>query len=159
MTRYTASVSQRPQLLLFGISVHTSMSKASVDCLHLWEKVFGPRMHEISGKKPDAYHGPSYGISIMTDEEHFEYWAAMPVRDGLALPKDMQQIELPAGFYLGCTVPSLAKIGEAYTYLYETWPKTVAEYAANMQAPCFEYYDERFMDSGAFEIYVPILKK
>ena len=159
MTAYTVSVSQRPQLRLFGISVRTSMSNASVDCPHLWEKLFGPRMHEISGKKPDTYHGPSYGISIMHDTQNFEYWAAMPASEGLPLPKGMRQTELPAGLYASCLVPSLAQLGEAYTCLYETWPKTVAEYVADMQAPCFEYYDERYMESGAFEIYMPILKK
>ena len=158
MTTYAVSVSQHPQLRLFGISVRTSMSNASADCLRLWEHVFGPRMHEISGKKPDAYHGPSYGISIMLDERHFEYWAAMPVSEGLAQLKDMRRIELPAGLYAGCVVPSLAQLGEAYTYLYESWPKTMTEYGANMQAPCFEYYDGRYRESGAFEIHVPVLK-
>ena len=71
----------------------------------------------------------------------------------------MRQIELLAGFYASCVVPSLSQLGEAFTFLYEAWPKTVTEYGPNMQAPCFEYYDERYMESGAFEIYIPILKK
>jgi predicted transcriptional regulator YdeE len=156
MTMFTVSVSQRPQLWLFGVSVRTSMSNASVDCPHLWEKVFAPRMHEISGKK-SGEHGPSYGISILIDAQHFEYWAAMPVREGIARPEGMGQIELPAGFYAGCLVPSLERLGEAYTCLYEAWPKTVTSYRPNMQAPCFEYYDERYMKSGAFEVSMPIL--
>ena len=99
------------------------------------------------------------GISSMLDAQHFEYCAAMPAGEGLALPEGMSQIELPAGLYAGCVVSSLAQLGEAYTYLYKVWPKTVTEYGVNMQAPSFEYYDERYVESGAFEIYVPILKK
>ena len=159
MTAFAVAVSRRPQLRLFGVSVCTSMSAAAADCPHLWAKVFAPRMHEISGEKPDAYHGPSYGISIMAAGQRFEYWAAMPAREGLALPEGMRQIELPAGFYAGCAVPSQAQLREAYAYLYEAWPKTVTEYEAHTQAPCFEYYDERYVEAGAFEIYMPVLKK
>lgn len=157
MTTFAVSISQRQQLRLFGISINTSLANASVDCPHLWEKVFAPRMHEISCKEPGEY-GPCYGICRMTDAQHFEYWAAMPIRAGLALPKGMRQIELPAGIYAGFLVPSLAQLGEAYTYLYEAWPKTEVGYVPNMQAPCFEYYDERYLESGAFEIHMPILK-
>jgi predicted transcriptional regulator YdeE len=56
-------------------------------------------------------------------------------------------------------VTSLTKLGEAYCYLYETWPKTVTEYGVNMLVPCFEYYDKRYRESGAFDLYIPILKK
>lgn len=157
MTTFAVSISQRQQLRLFGISIKTSMSNAFVDCPHLWEKVFAPRMHEISGKEPGEY-APCYGVSCMTDAQHFEYWAVMPVRDGLVLPEGMRQIELPAGLYAGCVVPAIAQLGEAYTYLYEAWPKTEMEYVPNMLSPCFEYYDERYLESGAFEIYMPILK-
>lgn len=134
------------------------MSKASEDCPHLWEKVFAPRMHEISGKKPAEYHGPSYGISFMIDEQHFDYWAAMPAPEGLALPEGMRQVEIPAGFYAGCALSGLSQLMEAYMYLCEAWPKTTKEYALNMQAPCFEYYDQRFFESGALEVYAPLLK-
>ena len=158
MSTFAVSVTQRPHTRLFGISVRTDMSKAPVDGHHLWEKVFAPRMHEISGKKPDEYHGPSYGIAVMIDEQYFDYWAAMPAPEGLPLPEGMRQIELPAGLYAGCEVSSLAQLGEAYCYLYEAWPKTVKEYALNMQAPSFEYYDQRFCESGALEVYVPVLK-
>lgn len=158
MSTFAVSISQRPQARLFGISVRTNMSKAPVDCPHLWEKVFAPRMHEISGKNPCEYHGASYGVSVMLDEQNFDYWAAMPAPEGLALPEGMQQIELPAGFYASCAISSLGQLGEAYTYLYEAWPKTVKEYAPNMQAPSFEYYDQRFCESGALEVYAPLQK-
>ena len=158
MTTFAVSVSQRPSVRLFGVSVSTSMSKIAVDGHQLWEKVFAPRIHEVSGKKPDEYHGPSYGLCIMTDEQHLEYWAAAPAREGLSLPEGMREVELPAGLYAGCLVPSLDRIGEAYAYLYETWPKTQKEYAPSMHLPCFEYYDSRFCESGAFEVYAPVLK-
>lgn len=157
MSTFSVSVSQRPQLRLFGLSVRTSMTDAFKDCPHLWEKVFAPRMHEVSGKKPGEY-GPCYGVSVMLDAQRFDYWAAMPPREGVALPQGMRQIELPAGLYASCLAPSLAQLGEAYTYLYESWAKNAADYAPNMQAPCFEYYDERFLESGAFEIAMPVLK-
>lgn len=158
MSAISVFVSQRPQLRLFGVFVRTSMSKASVDCPKLWANVFGPRMHEISGAKLGEYPGPSYGISVMLDEHNFDYWAAMPAREGQVLPEGMQVIELPAGLYAGCVIPSLAQLGEAFTYLYGTWPQTVKDYALNMQAPGFEYYDQRYQESGALEVYAPVLK-
>jgi len=154
---FAVFVSPRPQVLLVGVSVRTDMSKASTDCPHLWEKVFAPRMHEISGKKPEEYHGPSYGVSFMLAGQSFDYWATMPAREGFVLPEGMRQIELPAGLYAGCLVPSLSKLGEAFTYLYEAWPKAEKKYVINTQLPCFEYYDSRFNESGAFEVYVPVL--
>jgi predicted transcriptional regulator YdeE len=157
MITFSVSVSPRPQVLLVGISVRTDMSKAFIDCCHLWEKVFAPRMHEISGKKPEEYHGPSYGVSFMLDEQNFEYWATMPASEGLVLPEGMRQVELPAGLYAGCMVPSLSQLGDAYMYLYETWPKTEKKYALNTQLSCFEYYDSRYNESGVFEVYVPVL--
>ncbi len=156
MTTFSVSVSHRPPVRLFGLFVRTSMADAFKDCPDLWEKVFAPRMHEVSGKKPGEY-APSYGISIMLDAQRFDYWAAMPAREGLALPEGMGEIELPAGLYASCLAPSLAQLGEAYTYLYETWPKTAPGYAPNMQAPCFEYYDERYLESGVFEVCMPVL--
>ncbi len=157
MTTFSVSVSQRPQLRLFGLSVRTNMADAFKDCSHLWEEVFGPRMHEVGGEKPGECT-PSYGISIMLDARHLEYWAAVPAGEGVLLPEGMGEVELPAGWYAGCLVPSMAQLGEAYTYLYETWPKTASGYAPNMQAPGFEYYDERYLESGAFEVYMPVLK-
>lgn len=158
MSTFAVSVTQRPQMRLYGIPVRTSMAEAATDCSHLWEKVFAPRMHEISGKKPCEYHGPSYGISVMIDASHFEYWAAMPAPEGLPLPQGMRQIEIPAGFYAGCVLSGLAQLGEAYTYLCEAWPKTTKEYALNMQAPCFEHYDQTYCESGALAVYAPLLR-
>lgn len=79
ISTFFVSVRRRPHLRLFGLSVRTSMVDAFKDCPHLWENVFVPRMHEISGKKTGEY-APSYGISIMLNARHFEYWAVMPVR-------------------------------------------------------------------------------
>ena len=135
------------------------MDKAPVDGHHLWEKVFGPRMHEISGKKSEDYHGLVYGIAVMLDCQNFDYWAAMPAPEGPALPAGMQAIELPAGLYAGCHVASMEQLGEVYTYLYETWATEQKEYAVNMQAPCFEYYDKKFYELCTFEVYIPVLKK
>ena len=158
MSIFTVSVTERPVTRLFGVSVRTDMTNAPMDCSDLWENIFGPRMHEISGEKSDEYHGPSYGISVMLDSQYFEYWAAMEAPEGMALPTGMKQFEIPASLYASCLVPSIANMGEAYTYMYE-WPRTQEKYILNMQAPCFEYYDNRFGESGVFELFLPVVKR
>lgn len=160
-TGFDVFISERPVAHLFGIGIHTTMSKASVDCPDLWKRVFVPRMLEISGKGPCEYHGPLYGISQMTDPQtgSFAYWAAMPASEGAALPEGMREIDLPAGLYAGCALPSLETLGEAYAFLYTAWPQSQNAYALNMQAPCFEYYDSDFCTSGKLQVYVPVIRK
>ena len=159
MTMFSVTISERPAVKLYGLTVSTDMAKAPVECHNLWEKDFAPRMQEICGKQQGEYKGETYGVCVMLDAQRFDYWAAMPACEGCPLPDGMKQFDLPGGLYASCQVPSMNAIGDAYAYLYETWPQTQTEYIPNMQAPCFEYYDARFCESGVFAVYIPLLKK
>ena len=158
---FKVSIRKYPSLKLVGVSVPTDMSKAAADCPNLWEKVFVPRMGEISGKASGEFQGPSYGLSVCTDPESgaFTYWAALPVPDGLVLPKDMNIVEVPAGTYAYCHVPSLNKLASAYRTMYTVWGPSSREYALNLQVPCFEVYDKAFHESGELGLYIPVTAK
>jgi predicted transcriptional regulator YdeE len=158
---YQVTISEWQTKTLYGVSVRTNMAKASTDCPELWQKHFGPRMPEISGKPIQEFQGDSYGLSVTVDwrQESFDYWAAMEPANGLALPEGMATVTIPAGLYAGCHVSSLAEIGSAYTFLYMKWPTKQSEYTLNMQAPCFERYGQTYMQDGSFELFVPVIKK
>ena len=157
---FAVTVSQRPEVQLYGISVKTDISRAARDCALLWERDFLPRMHEISGRAGEAYQGASYGVCVMADPHDvaFDYWAAMPPADeALPCPPGMGRLTLPGGFYASCTVHGLDRLGEGYNYLYTVWARARGGHAPDMSAPCFELYDNRYPDYGAVEIFMPVL--
>ena len=160
-TDFQVSIKERSAHTLYGASVRTNMAKASTDCPHIWESVFVPRMPEISQKPLKEFQGESYGISIVVDMQSgiFDYWAAMEPAPGTPLPQGLSEIEIPAGLYASCRVDSLEQLGDAYNYLYTEWVPKQPNLLLNMQAPCFELYGQEYMQNGALEVYVPVLKK
>lgn len=159
MTAFEVSVTERPLTRLVGLTIKTDMVNAKEHCTQLWGQTFLPRMPEITGKPAGEFQGASYGVSIMLDEQHFAYWAALPLCEGRPIPEGMQTLELPAGLYAQCEVPSLAQLGEAYTWLYGQWAQSDQPYAINMQAPCFEYYDENSCATGSLKVFVPVVRR
>ena len=142
---------------LAGMRIATTMASAFTDCPALWER-FMPRLPELcAGGGP----GVTYGLSYMTDLDSgaFDYVAAALLPEDAPLPEGMESLTLPGGFYAQVEVTGLEKLGEAYTYVYSTWAADTEDYLLNMDAPCFERYDSRFLESGLFDIYVPVLKK
>lgn len=158
MTAFSISVSERPPVRLYGMNIATDMANALKNCSHLWEHVFAPRMQELGGKPSGDYQGPSYGVSVMLDADHFTYWAAMPAKEHQTLPDSMGELSLAGGLYAGGSVSSLEQLGLFYQYLYAEWTQQQTEYAINMQGCCFEYYDDRYCTSGAFEVYAPVIR-
>ena len=157
--QFPVSVKEHPTVALMGLRVRTTMEKASIDCQNLWA-AFVPRLHEVLGQSPETFTGALYGVSVMIDESGtFDYWAAGPAGQGVPLPQDMQTISLRGGPYACCEVPSLQHITAAYSTLYQDWPTSQTAYALNNTAPCFERYDERYLKTGAFDLYVPVIKK
>ena len=155
------SIIELPALELAGLKVRTSMPRAPHDCPALWES-FGPRMFELSDKDTCiGFQGETYGASVMVDMEKgsFDYWATMPVTPGEALPQGMERLGVPAGLYAACSIPSLEELGAAYNYIYLEWLPGQSDYTLNMASPCFEHYDRRYLENGALDVLVPLLKK
>lgn len=154
------SVVSRPTIKLFGVFIRTDMSNAQRDCSQLWEKEFGPRMHEVSGLPCTEFPGESYGLSILVDLDKgiFDYWAAMAPGAGITLSQGMSEVEVPEGLYAFCKIPSLQSLNKTYSFMYEEWLPQQNDYHMNMQAPCFELYGKDYLKNGSLEVYVPVLK-
>ncbi len=157
---FGVAVLSHEEVALAGMRIATTMKNASADCPALWQH-FMARAPEICDAPEAGPMGASYGLSYMTHPAtgDFDYVAAMPLPPEKSLPAGMERFTLPAGLYARTIVPKLDQIGDAYTYLYTAWIAGQSDYALNMTAPCFERYDERFLQSGEFEIYVPVVKK
>ena len=151
MSDYNVSVSEFSAKKLVGLKVSTSMQNAQTDCPAIWQK-FGLRFGEVGG-----VNQKSYGVSIMLNESDFDYYAAVELAPDCIVPNDMVIIEIPGGKYAHCTIASLSKLGEGYTFLYGNWPKTQTEYTPNVVAPCFEIYPPNCQLDSPFEINMPVL--
>ena len=158
--KFHVEIREVQPLTLYGLSVRTDMAKASIDCPKIWEKDFCPRMPELSGKPMQECQGNSYGISVIVDlpKGVFDYWAAMPPADGVQLPEGMGVITIPGGRYAQCRIPSLAELGNAYTYLYMEWIGAQTAYSLNMQASCFELYGREYLENGSLDVFMPLLE-
>ena len=157
---FAVAVTTHDAVNLTGIRVATTMAGATTDCPALWER-FMALAPELRGPAPAEHLGESFGVSYATNPVagQFEYVAAMPTPVGAPLPEGMERLTLPAGLYAFTVVPNLDHIGRAFTYIYTEWIAGRDDYALNMAAPCFERYDHRFLHSGEFEIFVPVVKK
>lgn len=153
MNDYKVKVVEFPEKRLVGMKVSTTMSKAEVDCPAIWH-TFGPRIVEIvSGNCPG-----SYGLSIMLNEQDFDYWAAVESDFADPLPGGMARIKIPAGLYAKAEVPNLESLGPAYMYLYDKWLKDQSEYTADYKAAGFEFYPPNWQPAEALEIFMPLIK-
>lgn len=152
MNDYKVKVVEFPQKRLVGMKVGTTMSKAQVDCPAIWQ-TFGPRIDEIvSGDCPG-----SYGLSLMLNEQDFDYWAAVESDLADPLPSGLARVEIPAGWYARAEVPNLEGLGPAYMYLYDQWLKESGN-TANYQAAGFEFYPPNWQPAEALEIFMPLIK-
>lgn len=156
MSQYQVTIVERPAVHLTGMKVKTTMQKAMLDCPALWQG-FGSRIAELQPVGNPCFG--SYGVSAMLNAEDFEYWAAIETMPSSAVPAGMATLDLPAGLYACCTIASIEKLGEGYTYLYEAWPDSQSEYTYDERAVCFELYPINWQPTDALEIYVPLKKK
>ena len=156
---FAVVVLQHHRVRLVGVSINTNLQQAPVDCPQLWNNVFNARKPELSGKPAQLYQGPSYGVSVFTDHEGlaFDYWAAMEAPGVAALPSGMSEVTLPGGLYACCRIPAPGMLREAYDYMYDEWPNSPEGFAVQLDKPCFERYDSRFVQSGTHDVYVPVL--
>lgn len=88
-------------------------------------------------------------------EGRFHYTACAEVDSLEALPEGMNVKVVPKGKYIIFTYSgNLKDLGEFYNNIFAKWlPLSGCEIDYR---PQFELYDERFMNSGEFDIYIPI---
>lgn len=156
---FAVALLQCRSVRLVGVRINTNLQQAPMDCPKLWNEVFNTRMPELSGKPAHLYQGPSYGVTVFTDHKElaFDYWAAMEAPGVAALPTGMGEVTLPGGLYACCRIPAAVMLLEAYHYMYKEWPNSPEGLAVQLDKPCFEHYDSRFVQSGTHDVYVPVL--
>lgn len=157
MPEFTIAIVERPALKTAGLKVATDMQQCAADCSRLWEKEFGPRMMNFPADP--KYPNESYGVSIMIDQNRFDYWAVMPLREGATIPEGMEPLDIAGGIYAECRLNSLKELGDAYNYIYTDWAPKQDKHVLNMQGACYELYTPDFMKTGMFTIYCPLLGK
>lgn len=148
---FKVDVVEREAVECVGLKVRTTMESAASDCPRLWYETFGPRMEEVA-----SFPNVSYGISLMTDETHFDYWAALPYRAGDAVPEGMGLINLPAGQYAECHIASLDDLAEAYQHIFFAWGEAHKEYEFLHTVPSYELYPADHAESGHISLYMPV---
>lgn len=130
------------------------MSQAHTDCSALWQ-TFASHLGEFL--PPGPCRG-AYGVSIMLNTEDFDYWATIEVDSPAATPTGLDAIEIQAGPYAKLTVSNLAKVQEAYTFLYENWLSSQTAYIYQADRPCLEFYPPNWQPAESFEIFMPLAK-
>ncbi len=152
---FDITIVEFPAKRLVGMKVRTNMQNAAADCTALWQ-TFGPKSNELTGGK--CAGEPGYGLSFMLNENDFDYWAANEVLSETTAPEGMGVVDIPAGLYAKCGVPSLAQLSEAYMFVYGQWIAGQSEYGLDMNGVSFELYPPNWDMNSGLEIYVPVRK-
>ena len=158
METYNAQIVELKVVHIYGKRISTSYATAAQDCPALW--------HEFAGEvsldelRPECTVAHSYGVSIMTGPESFDYMAGVEFKSGESVPPGMRELALSAGAYLKCRCANLEQLGAVYGFMYESpWVKENSDYTVDFEKPCFEGYTEEYLKSGAFDVYAPLKAK
>jgi len=119
----------------------------------LWE-VFNHQYKDIKNKSKSML---CYGIcdSDMDSEGRFHYTACVEVDSFENVPENMETKVVQDGKYIVYTYAGAIKdLGEFYGNIFAKW-FPVSGYEMDYR-PQLELYDERFMQTGEFDIYIPI---
>ncbi|MDR1045256.1 MAG: GyrI-like domain-containing protein [Candidatus Adiutrix sp.] len=154
MSKYDVNIVDYPDKSLAGIKIRTSKEKAGIDCPAIWQELQA-RLSEIS---PDCGND-SYGLSVMLNDNEFDYWATIEFDPARPVPAGLETIEIPAGSYAKITAPNLDKLSEAYTFIYTDWFENQTSYSYRAEAPCFEIYPSGWTVVAPLEIFMPLAKK
>lgn len=141
---------ERPPCRLAGRRVRTNLAAAGADCPRLWE-TFTPRMAEMA-----SWPGESYGVSVMVDENEFDYWAALPLRPGDSLPPGLEVLDLPGGLFARRRLSDLGELPRAYEDFYG---RPLPGCEPRCDAASFELYPADHAQSGLFSLHVPVRLK
>ena len=119
----------------------------------LWE-AFNLRYKDIKQKSKSML---CYGIcnGDMDSKYRFHYIACVEVDNFSDVPEGMKTTIVPKGKYIVFTYKGALKdIGAFYNDVFETFiPSSSYEFDYR---PQLELYDERFMNNGEFDVYIPI---
>ena len=145
---FKVEITEHTALKLNGIFVRTNMQNSQTDCPALWGE-FMPMLKTMPAQ--------SYGISVTVDSQKgiFDYWAAAQVPE----QPGFKEINIPASTYAKCIVPNLRDLQTCYKYMYAVWPEETRDWQLDFTAPCFELYDNRYAETGEFDLYIPIKKR
>lgn len=119
----------------------------------LWE-VFNNRYRDIKHKSKSMF---CYGIcdDEPDSECRFHYTACAEVDSFEGIPEGMETKVVPSGKYVVYTYGGAIKdLGEFYGNIFSKW-FPASGYEMDFR-PQLELYDERFMDNGEFDIFIPI---
>lgn len=119
----------------------------------LWQS-FNNRYRDIKGKSKSML---CFGIcdSDMDSEGRFHYTACAEVDSFEDVPEGMETKVVPKGNYAVYTYSGAIKdLGEFYN---DIFTKFIPASGHEMDfRPQIELYDERFMNNGEFDIYIPV---
>jgi len=134
---------------IIGIEYFGKNQKGEIPAL--WQ-VFNERDEEIKNRMRTACYGV---CGTMDQEGNFSYVAGVEVPEVEELPDGMTVKNVATGKYAQFTYKDdLSKLQDFYGNIHSKWLKENGlEYDLR---PDFEYYDERFMKNGEFEIYIPV---
>lgn len=148
--RYQIDVITREAFTIVGVSVQTNMNDSAQDCPRLWSETFGPRMEEIP-----SFAGPAFGVSVIHDEDRFDYWAGLLHLPGRPVPEGMATLDLAGGLYACCHLDGLPGLAMAYRYFCHVW-EPGSDYEFVLDAPCYELYPANHMQTGRLSLYMPV---
>lgn len=123
------------------------------EIIKLWE-TFNQQYTNIQNKSKSML---CYGIcdSDMDSEGRFNYTACVEVDSFENVPENMETKVVQDGKYIVYTYTGALKdLGEFYANIFSKWlPASKVEMDYR---PQLEVYDDRFMQNGEFDIYIPI---
>ena len=154
---YSAEVVELENIRLVGKRISTAYATAAQDCPALWEN-FSKEMH-LCEINEGCTTTRSFGVSIMTGPDSFDYMAAIesPVNGAI---EGIHELLLPKGTYLKCVCPGLDKIGEVFGFMYDgVWTRENTDFNLDFEKPCFEEYTEEYFKNGQLNIYAPLKGK
>jgi AraC family transcriptional regulator len=143
-----------PAKTLVGLQVRSSMGKFAQDGQALWQ-AFAPRVNEAAADPRETF-----GVIIKLGGDEFEYWAAVEAAlptEG-PLPAHMKKLEIPAGTYVACAVPSMEQVGAAYGHIYGEWARANPANPPEHGRPYLELYPRPGGPGAPMHIYVPVKK-
>ena len=155
---FGAAIVELAPVRLYGKRISTSYATASQDCPALWHE-FAKNVG-LDEFAPCSGVAQSYGVSIMTGPESFDYMAAVELAPGKPVPAGMCEFALPGGPYVKCRCPSLQDLEAVYGFIYESpWVKENSYFETDFERPCFEGYTAEYLKSGTFDVYAPLKAK
>ena len=144
----------KPAFTVAGMRILTKPMTPEIP--NLWQQ-FAPRIDEVAAI---AEPYVSYGLMSYDQERNaLDYMAGVSVTSTADLPSGMTTWEVAPATY-AVFEATLATIGEAFGYVYDTWLPT-ADYQ-HAAAPYFERYGDAFdpsIPTSTLEIYIPVEKK